>query len=355
MNSYYTDDLVQRLIILWIMALLVLYGNNATKVASELSAMRTTVGAYMAARFTVALVFLTCSLASYQHREQARLMAGFILVGLCLWIPLFFDSVSLRAKIAVAAVAIVYQEISWIITFGPWIKKRLHLTYSTAVDISHEIDRLAAFFIIILGEYLYSIIVDNPTGIGLTKGLLKAVWTLIIAFCLNWLYVNGDGSIHTVHPIRRSAVTAFTFFLLHMPMTAALLVGGHVAAVSAGHDELDRGERWLLGAGLGIGMACLWVLAMLFQSKDRGLLITPKSVRVGIRLVVAVILVLLPLTDEKHFNTVKLLSTVMGLFAFVVVWETIGGLMKGAKVYERWEGTDPPKIDHLHEKFTVDG
>lgn len=355
MNSYYTDDLVQRLIILWIMALLVLFGNNATEVAKELSAMRTTVAAYMAARFTVALVFLTCSFASYQHREQVRLMAGFILVGLCIWIPLFFESVSIRAKIAVAAVAIVYQEVTYIVTFSPWIKRRLRLTYSTAVDISHEIDRLAAFFIIILGEYLYSIIVGNPTGIGLTTGLVKAAWTLIIAFCLNWLYVNGDGSVHTIHPIRRSAVTAFAFFSLHMPMTAALLVGGHVAAESAGRDELNRGERWLLGSGLGIGMACLWVLAMLFQSKDQRLLIMPKFVRIGMRLVVALVLVLLPLTNEERFDPVKLLSTVMGLFAFVVVWETVGGLMKGAKVYEKWEGTDPPKIDYSHEKFTVDG
>lgn len=355
MNSYYTDDLIQRLIILWVMALLVLYGNNATEVANDLSAMRTTVGAYMAARFTIALVFLTCSFASYQHRSQAQLMAGLILLGLCIWVPLFFGSVSIRAKIAVAAVAVVFQEASWILTFGPWIKKRMKLSYSTAVDISHEIDRLAAFFIIILGEYLYSIIVGNPAAIGLTSGLLKAVWTLVIAFCLNWLYVNGDGSIHTVHPIRRSALTAFSFFSLHMPMTAALLVGGHVAAISAGNDELDRGERWLLGGGLGIGMACLWVLAVLFQSKDKGLLIMPKLVRVSMRLAVGLILVLLPLTSEEHFGPVKLLSTIVGLFAFVIFWETIGGLMKGARVYEKWEGRNPPKVELSHEKFVVDG
>ena len=355
MNSYYTDDLIQRLVILWVMALLVLYGNNATEVANEISAMRTTVGALMAARFTAALVFLTCSFASYQHRAQARLMAGFILVGLCIYIPLFFESVGIRAKIAVAAVAITFQEAAWILTFSPWIKKRMNLMYSTAVDISHEIDRLAAFFIIILGEYLYSIIVGNPTGIGLTTGLLKAVWTLVIAFCLNWLYVNGDGSMHTVHPIRRSAVTAFTWFSLHVPMTAALLVGGHVAAVSAGQTELSRGERWLFGGGLGIGMACLWLLAMLFKSKDRGVLIMPKSIRVAMRLVVAITLVLLPLTSEDHFTPVKLLSTAMGLFAFVVFWETIGGLMKGARVYEKWEGRNPPKLDDRYDKFMVDG
>lgn len=343
MNSYYTDDLVQRAVILWVMALLVLYGNNATLVDEDIGALRTVVGAFMAARVTVALVYAISSFASWQHRPQARLMAALILVGLLIWVPLYFESVSVRAKIAVAVVAIVFQEASWIFTFGPWIKKKLRLEYSTAVDIAHEIDRLAAFFIIVLGEYLYSIVVGNPAAVGLNTGLLKAVWTLIIAFCLNWLYVNGDGSMTSVHPIRRSAVTAFGFFGLHMPLAASLLVGGHVCAMSAGVEELDAGERWLLGGGLGVGMLCLWVLAMLFRSDDEAQLILPKTVRVGMRLVVAVILALLPLVDEEHFNPVQLLSTVMGLFLFVTVWETVGGLMKGVKVYEKWDARNPPE------------
>ncbi len=44
MNSYYNDDLLQRMLILWIMALLVIYGNNATLVDEGISALRTTVG-----------------------------------------------------------------------------------------------------------------------------------------------------------------------------------------------------------------------------------------------------------------------------------------------------------------------
>ncbi|KIY03929.1 uncharacterized protein Z520_00621 [Fonsecaea multimorphosa CBS 102226] len=344
MNSYYNDDLVQRGVILWVMALMVLYGNNARLVADDIGAMRTVVGAFMTARLTVAAVYLISSFASFQHRAQARIMAGFIVVGLLIWIPLYFESVSLRAKIAVAVVGIVYHEVTWVITFGTWIKRRLKLEYSTAVDISHEIDRLAAFYIIVLGEYLYSIVVGDPAAIGLNMGLLKAVWTLIIAFCLNWLYVNGDGSLESVHPIRRSVSTAFAFFTLHMPLAASLLVGGHICAVSAGQQELDTGERWLMGGGLGVGMFCLWILAMLFRDgvEDSCELIMPKTARVGMRLVVAVILVLLPLVDLERFDAVQLLSTVMGLIVFVTVWETVGGLRKGSKVYEKWEAARNP-------------
>lgn len=346
MNSYYTDDVVQRGVILWVMALLVVYGNNATLVgADDIAAMRTAVGAFMAARVTIATVYAVSSFASVQHRAQARLMAALMAVGVLLWIPLFFESVSIRAKIAVAVVAIAFQEISWIVTFSPWIKRRLNLEYSTAVDIAHEIDRLAAFYIIVLGEFLYSIVVGDPAAGGLTPGLLKAVWTLVIAFCLNWLYVNGDGSVEGAHPIRRSATTAFAFFGLHMPLAASLLVGGHVSASSAGHEDIDPGERWLLGAGLGVGMLCLWILAMLFRCDDApGLLVMPKFVRVGMRLVVAVVLALLPLVDEDKFDSVQLVSTVMGLIVFVTLWETVGGSVKGVKIYERWDGRNLPPV-----------
>ncbi len=151
MNSYYTDDIAQRLIILWVMALLVLYANNAPRLDEEeggLLAMRTTVGAYVCARFTTACVFLLSSFASHYHRTQARLMFAFMLVGLLLTTPLFIESVSLQAKIAVVAIVIVYQEVTWALTLSPWLKKKLRLKYSTAVEISHEIDRMAGFFII---------------------------------------------------------------------------------------------------------------------------------------------------------------------------------------------------------------
>ena len=270
-------------------------------------------------------------------------IAGLIFISLLIWIPLYFESVSIRAKIAVAVIGIVFEEAAWIISFGPWIKKKLSLQYSTAVDISHEIDRFAAFFIIILGEYLYSIIVGNPAAVGLNTGLLKAIWTLVIAFSLNWIYSVGDGSMDATHPIRRSAATAFTFFSMHLPLAASLLVGGHVCAASAGLEELETGERWLLGGGLGVGMFCLWFLGMLFESKDSACLIMPKTVRIGTRLVVAIILVLLSITSKEQLNPVQLLSIVMALFAFVVIWETVGGLQKGARAYEKWEGRNMPR------------
>ncbi|CAM1510432.1 Fc.00g007670.m01.CDS01 [Cosmosporella sp. VM-42] len=342
MNSYYTDDLLQRLIILWVMALLVLYANNANHADEDLLAMRTTAGAYVVARFTTLSAFLITSFASYQHRTQARLMAGFMFIGLILTIPLFLESVSIRGKIAVVAVMIFYQEATWALTLSPWIKKKLKLTYSTAVDIAHEVDRMAAFFIIILGEFVYSIIVGNPAGIGLTSGYAKAACTLVIAFSLNWIYASGDGSVQATHPIRRSAWTAFGFFLLHLPLSASFLIGGHIAAISVELEQFEDGQRWLLGGGLGVGLFCMWIYGMLYRTDDEDCLMLPKIPRIGMRLVVAIILVVLPETHE-HLNAENFMFVVMGLFAFILLWETIGGLTKDAKMFEPWSGRNPPR------------
>ena len=339
MNSYYTDDLVQRLIILWVMALLVLYANNADD-AEEIGALRTTVGAYMCARLTTAHVFLISSFASYQHRLQARIAAACMFVDVLLCIPLFFESVSLRSKIAVVVIIIAFQEITWALTLSPWLKKKLRLTYSTAVDIAHEIDRMAAFFIIVLGEFLYSI-VQNTTGTGVTAGYGKAVCTLVIAFSLNWLYVSGDGSLQATHPIRRSAWTAFAFFLLHLPLTMSFLIGGHICAVSTGIEEFENGQRWLLGGGLGVGMLCLYIFGLLYRTDDESVVMMPKQLRIGMRLVTAVVLAVLPATHD-HLDTVQFMVVVMSLFAFTLIWETVGGLTKDFQVFESWEGRHLP-------------
>lgn len=349
MNAFYTDDLVQRLIILWVMALLVLYANNARVADEEISAMRTAAGAYLVARFTTMMVFVVSSFGSYQHRAQARVLAAFMFAGLFLTVPLFFEGVSIRGKAAVIAVMVVYQEFTWSLSLSPWIKRKLKLKYSTAVDIAHEVDRMAAFFIIILGEFVYSVIVGDPAGVGLTAGYAKAVCTLIIAFCINWLYVSGDGSLQATHPIRRSAWTAFGFFLLHLPMSASFLIGGHICAISTKLHEFEDGQLWLLGGGLGVGLFCLWVYGMLYRTEDEPCLILPKPLRIGMRLVIGVILIILPKTHDA-LTTTEFMVIVMALFAFLTIWETIGGLLKGASVFEPWSDRHaPPEADEEND------
>lgn len=127
------------------MSLLLLYGNNAIYISESLSSLRLTVGVYMAMRVTQVLFFAYYSIASHFHRLQNRVYVGLTLVTECIWIPLFFEEVSERAKIAVAVLAIVCEQASYMVSFGPWIGRWADLEFRSALDIDHENDRYTAF------------------------------------------------------------------------------------------------------------------------------------------------------------------------------------------------------------------
>ena len=95
--------------ILWIMALLVLYGNNANFVAESLTSLRITVAAYIVIRFSQACYFAYYSIASPHHRLQNRCYVVSETIVILIWVPLFFEEVTDRAKIAVAFVAIIVE------------------------------------------------------------------------------------------------------------------------------------------------------------------------------------------------------------------------------------------------------
>ncbi|KAJ5813781.1 uncharacterized protein N7503_000531 [Penicillium pulvis] len=353
MNSFYNDDLLQRILILWIMALMVVYGNNAPLVDEDIGAMRSAVGSYMAARLSLTVMHIYNSFASYQHRPQLRLWAGLSVVTLAVYIPLYFESVPMRGKIAATAVAVVLEEIAWVFCYSPAAKKLLRVKYSTAVDIPHEADRFAAFYIIALGEFLYLIIVGNHAAIGLNERLLRAIWTLIIAFCLNWLYVHADGSVDSAHPLRHNIYTAFGFAIVHLPLIASLLAGGHVAAASVEEEDFEDAQRWLLCGGLGVGMLCLYAFALMHGSKDEsGALCVEKPVRLIMRPITGIIVILLPLAH--HLGATSILSIIMALFVLCTVWESVSSLKSGAHFWEPWTETDYP--DHCHrDDFMEDG
>lgn len=277
MNSFYNDDIIQRVFILWIMAVMVVFGNNAPLVDEDIGAMRSAVASYMVARMSSNIAHLLYSIASYHHRQQQRLWFCMSSVALCIYIPLYFENVSIRAKIAVTAVSIFIEECIWMFCYSPVAKRLLKAKYTTAVDIAHEVDRFAAFYIIALGEFLFWCIVGSPAAVGLNSRVLRAIWTLIIAFCLNWMYVHNDGAVKGTHPVRHSVNTAFAWVSLHLPLIASLLAGGHVAAKTASEEHLDQPQRWLLCGALGTGLICLYLIAALHKSLDApGTLLLPK-------------------------------------------------------------------------------
>ena len=141
------------------------------------------------------------------------------------------------------------------------------MKHRTALDIAHENDRFTAFTIIVLGEFTYTILVGSPARGGLNFNYLRAVLTLIIAFCFNSMYVYGDGAIRSMHPARRHVATATVWLMIHLPISAGLLIAGHVASGTM-LEEMNEGRRWLFGGGMAVGFFTLWIMSYLFKDVD---------------------------------------------------------------------------------------
>ena len=129
------------------------------------------------------------------------------------------------------------------------------------------------------------------------------------------------------------------WLLIHLPMSAGLLIGGHVSAGSAFEEELISGKRWLWGGGLGLGMFCMWIIAQLYRDDDdRGILVLGKQLRLLPRLLASLIYVLLPLASEESLSPTALISTGAGISGFVVIWEMLTGLDIGCGCFWRAGG-----------------
>ena len=63
--------------------------------------------------------------------------------------------------------------------------------------------------------------------------------------------------------------------------------------------------------------------------------------RLIMRLAVGIITVLLSLADQ--LNATEVLSIIMALFVFTLIWETTTSLKKGARFWEAWTDTDYPE------------
>jgi hypothetical protein len=96
-------------------------------------------------------------------------------------------------------------------------------------------------------------------------------------------------------------------------------------------------------------MFCLWVYGMLYRVHGDEKLLLPKTLRVTMRLVVAIILAVLPETHD-HLGAESFMFVVMSLFAFVLGWETVGGLERNAKIFEPWHNRHPPREEAVDEE-----
>lgn len=226
MNYYYNNDITQKLYVLWQMTLLIFYSNNANNVGESRTETAYVVVPYIISRMSAIVITLIYTVYIKEHRRQMRSLAVATTCTCAIWISVIF--VSNRAKVAVAFVCIALDIFFYSIAFHPWFKKLVGAEYSTAANIEHEVDRIGAFYIIAIGEFLYTIVTNSPSG-GFSHNFARAIMILIISYCYIWFYFNGDGSSAACHAIRRSVGTAFAWIYIHIPITASLILAADAA------------------------------------------------------------------------------------------------------------------------------
>lgn len=340
-NYYYNEDLSQRTYILWILILLTLSVNSHSAILDSRSGAAYTVVPYILCRLSLAISLLIYSFYIPEHRAQQRLYFCTLIVTCCVWIPVIF--VSTRAKIAVSVVAIVLDQVCFCIVFHPRTKRIMKLTMSTALNIEHEVERLATFVTIAIGEFLYKVVAELPLGIGFTTAFGRGCFMLIIAYTIFWLYYNGGTTDKAVHPLRHSAFRAILWIYLHVPLIASIVlaadaagdlltreliysveaVAEETAAAAAESEEPNlRALSFFFTGGICVALLCIAGIGLLDECRDEpGVFIFPKFYRIIWRVPAAAIIVCLSIPDldlTLLFGLVALILVVLWVYEAIV-------------------------------------
>lgn len=355
MNYYYTEDLSQKLYLLWILVLLVIYDNNCIHVLESREAAALTVVPYILCRVSLAVSLVVYSLWIPEHRVQMRAHAISIFVCVCVYIPIIF--ILTRAKIGVAFAAMFLENVCFSIIYHPWFKQKLNLTTGTALNIEHEVERFGAFFIIAIGEFLYKTVAEDPIGAGLHSKLGRGVCCLIISYTFLWLYFNGGTSVRATHPLRRKGETAILWIYGHLPLIAGLILAADsagewiqsddestkkhaegedkfseqsktssvtspsVGAETEEHEPSRYALSFFFTGGICVSFLSLCMMGFLEKSRDsKNMHIVPKFYRIIPRAIAGIIILCLSFAE---LQTSELLGLTTMICVVVLFWESV--------------------------------
>ncbi|KAF8339029.1 uncharacterized protein EI90DRAFT_3151619 [Cantharellus anzutake] len=308
-NSFWNDDLQQKGLVVYVMFMLIIYGNNAVNVEEtrhQSGARSTTIGSYLLASAAIYGTLLFYSFFVKAWRTQVRVHAFSWL--LC-------------------AVALVLEYSTWCFVYSPTFKRLMKLHYSSAVAIDHEIGRFSDFFTLVMGEFILPLIFGRPAGVpGVHGSAGRIFFALIVAFCFQMFHVGGGGSKRTTHPLRRSGPFAFIWLTLHIPIVCALTICGI-----------------LLPRGYSVGMLGLAALAVLPKEMDvPDELWLPRILRLAPRVFSGITVAFLPIAPLKTLDNTGLLGIAAALSLGSLLWENIASLDGPASAtYQREPSVGP--------------
>lgn len=349
-NYYYSEDLAQKLYILWIMALLILYDNNCDHVLEGTKEAAFTVVPYILCRTSLAISLWVYSMWVQEHRLQMRVYGLLLFLTSSLWIIVIF--VDTRAKIGVTIALLFIENFSFSFCYHPWVKKNImKLTCSTALNIEHEVERFGAFYVIAIGEFLYKTVAGNPIRQGFNSHLSRGVCCLIISYVFLWLYFNSGTSSRATHALRRSGYSAIVWIYSHIPLIAGLILAADSAGdwieldtqltkkhpeqllslnersstLSSTEEAVDAPSMYALSffftGGICVSLWALGTIAFAEKSRDsKNMHIVTKFWRVFPRFPAGVIILCMSFAEMR---TTELMGLTTMICALLFIWESI--------------------------------
>ncbi|TVY52773.1 hypothetical protein LSUE1_G009743, partial [Lachnellula suecica] len=345
-----TDDMLQRLSVLFIMACLLglttnmldAFNDTYTELVSFYLAARLFMGGYlfvlamivpmvrgmMLAHVVLTLIPAALWIASVHISYPLRLAAIWIAIFMDLCGAIFLVGIIRGAKVMGQRVA---EYVDRVFEFYP------------AINIEHKVERTNAFVTLVFGYSVVAIIYQSAAATGINAFYGKAALGLVQAFCFNWIYFELDGADLFAHAIRRNVSSSIFWTAAHLPLIMSYVLGA--AALSklvVAHDspntplesltetymeksesDIPIGLRWFYCAGFGIALFCMGIISLSHVHKDhpKGLRIL-KRWRMLNRFGVCIILFCLPIVES--LNSLQLVSIVTGLVVWVLLLELWG-------------------------------
>ncbi|KAF7939506.1 hypothetical protein EAE99_001311 [Botrytis elliptica] len=344
-----TDDIAQRVSILFVMACLLGLTTNMLEAFEKSYTML--VAFYLTARLFMGSYYLFLAWLIPMVRGMLIAQAIIILVPSILWIGSIY--VDLPQRFAIIAIAILIDltgtaGVVFLVRGSKFISIRLAewtdrvFEFYPATNIEHKTERTNAFVTLVFGYSVVAVIYQNAASFGLNAFFGKAVLGLIQAFVFNWIYFDLDGTDLFTHAIRRDVKASIIWGFAHLPFIMSYVLGGAalsrlVVARDCGdtsleslteayqeksESEVSHGLRWFYCVGFSVALFCMGIIsACHIHKKDHHGIRLAKRYRLLNRLIVCMILICLPLSS---LNSLTLISTVTGLVVWVLVLELWG-------------------------------
>ena len=203
MTKYHTNDLVERLFVVWIIILAMLYGNNAPFLLDTHAPSNVPIIVFLVILASFIVIEAAYSVYLPSLRRELLLRVAFSIAILGLWIPAtFVITFPTRAGLVYAAISVEFLAAAFLDT--PMAEQLLKKDHSENFDPDHWVERIQDFFIIILGEGVMSLIKGSPLGRGITARAGSGVQVLMTFYVLCGFYFSGDQSRRYVHAVRRT-------------------------------------------------------------------------------------------------------------------------------------------------------